>query len=390
MDRKSGPIRGYQDTEVTDLPGIYSLSPYTSEEIVSREFILDERPSAIINIVDATNIERNLYLTMQLMELDIPMVLALNMMDEMEGNGGSIHINEMEQILQMPVVPISAVKNQGVEELVRHAVHIARYQERPGLQDFCGKNDHGGAVHRALHGVMHLIEDHAKAAAIPIRFAAAKLLEGDHLIQEELKLDPAEIETIDRIAQQMETERGLDRAAAIADMRYLFIDRLCRKTVVKPHESREHVRSRRIDRILTGKYTAIPAFILIMALVFWLTFNVIGAALQDWLADGIDALTEVVKTALASSGVNDAMQSLIVDGIFTGVGSVLSFIPIIVVLFFFLSLLEDSGYMARVAFFMDKLLRKIGLSGRSIVPMLIGFGCTVPAVMSTQIGRAHV
>lgn len=318
------------------------------------------------------------------MELDIPMVLALNMMDEMEGNGGSIHINEMEQILQMPVVPISAVKNQGVEELVRHAVHIARYQERPGLQDFCGKNDHGGAVHRALHGVMHLIEDHAKAAAIPIRFAAAKLLEGDHLIQEELKLDPAEIETIDRIAQQMETERGLDRAAAIADMRYLFIDRLCRKTVVKPHESREHVRSRRIDRILTGKYTAIPAFILIMALVFWLTFNVIGAALQDWLADGIDALTEVVKTALASSGVNDAMQSLIVDGIFTGVGSVLSFIPIIVVLFFFLSLLEDSGYMARVAFFMDKLLRKIGLSGRSIVPMLIGFGCTVPAVMSTR------
>ena len=384
MDRKSGPIRGYPDTEVTDLPGIYSLSPYTSEEIVSREFILDERPSAIINIVDATNIERNLYLTMQLMELDIPMVLALNMMDEMEGNGGSIHINEMEQILQMPVVPISAVKNQGVEELVRHAVHIARYQERPGLQDFCGKNDHGGAVHRALHGVMHLIEDHAKAAAIPIRFAAAKLLEGDHLIQEELKLDPAEIETIDRIAQQMETERGLDRAAAIADMRYLFIDRLCRKTVVKPHESREHVRSRRIDRILTGKYTAIPAFILIMALVFWLTFNVIGAALQDWLADGIDALTEVVKTALASSGVNDAMQSLIVDGIFTGVGSVLSFIPIIVVLFFFLSLLEDSGYMARVAFFMDKLLRKIGLSGRSIVPMLIGFGCTVPAVMSTR------
>ena len=321
---------------------------------------------------------------MQLMELDIPMVLALNMMDEMEGNGGSIHINEMEQILQMPVVPISAVKNQGVEELVRHAVHIARYLERPGLQDFCGKNDHGGAVHRALHGVMHLIEDHAKAAAIPIRFAAAKLLEGDHLIQEELKLDPAEIETIDRIAQQMETERGLDRAAAIADMRYLFIDRLCRKTVVKPHESREHVRSRRIDRILTGKYTAIPAFILIMALVFWLTFNVIGAALQDWLADGIDALTEVVKTALASSGVNDAMQSLIVDGIFTGVGSVLSFIPIIVVLFFFLSLLEDSGYMARVAFFMDKLLRKIGLSGRSIVPMLIGFGCTVPAVMSTR------
>lgn len=383
VDRKSGPIRGYPDTEVTDLPGIYSLSPYTSEEIVSREFILDERPSAIINIVDATNIERNLYLTMQLMELDIPMVLALNMMDEMEGNGGSIHINEMEQILQMPVVPISAVKNQGVEELVRHAVHIARYQERPGLQDFCGKNDHGGAVHRALHGVMHLIEDHAKAAAIPIRFAAAKLLEGDHLIQEELKLDPAEIETIDRIAQQMETERGLDRAAAIADMRYLFIDRLCRKTVVKPHESREHVRSRRIDRILTGKYTAIPAFILIMALVFWLTFNVIGAALQDWLADGIDALTEVVKTALASSGVNDAMQSLIVDGIFTGVGSVLSFIPIIVVLFF-LSLLEDSGYMARVAFFMDKLLRKIGLSGRSIVPMLIGFGCTVPAVMSTR------
>jgi len=382
VDRKSGPIRWYPDTEVTDLPGIYSLSPYTSEEIVSREFILDERPSAIINIVDATNIERNLYLTMQLMELDIPMVLALNMMDEMEGNGGSIHINEMEQILQMPVVPISAVKNQGVEELVRHAVHIARYQERPGLQDFCGKNDHGGAVHRALHGVMHLIEDHAKAAAIPIRFAAAKLLEGDHLIQEELKLDPAEIETIDRIAQQMETERGLDRAAAIADMRYLFIDRLCRKTVVKPHESREHVRSRRIDRILTGKYTAIPAFILIMALVFWLTFNVIGAALQDWLADGIDALTEVVKTALASSGVNDAMQSLIVDGIFTGVGSVLSFIPIIVVLFFFLSLLEDSGYMARVAFFMDKLLRKIGLSGRSIVPMLIGF--TVPAVMSTR------
>ena len=384
VDRKTGPIRGRPDTLVTDLPGIYSLSPYTSEEIVSRNFILGEKPTAIINIVDATNIERNLYLTMQLLELDIPMVLALNMMDEMEGNGGSIHINEMERMLGIPVVPISAVRNQGVEELVEHAVHVARYQERPAVQDFCDSEDHNGAVHRALHGVMHLVEDHARAAGVPLRFAASKLLEGDPLVEKELALEPNELDMMGHIVRQMEEERGLDRAASIADMRYLFIERLCAKTVVRPHESKEHERSGRIDQILTGKYTAIPAFAAIMALVFWLTFGVIGAALQDLLADGIESLTEWVDAALSSAGINEAMKSLVVDGIFTGVGSVLSFVPIIVVLFFFLSMLEDSGYMARVAFFMDKLLRKIGLSGRSIVPMLIGFGCTVPAVMSTR------
>lgn len=384
VDRKSGFIKGHPDCEVVDLPGIYSLSPYTSEEIVSRKFILEEKPSAIINIVDATNLERNLYLTMQLMELDVPMVLALNMMDEVEKNGGSILINEMEEILQIPVVPISAARNQGVQELVRHAVHVARYREKPGIRDFCSPQDHKGAVHRALHGIMHLIQDHAEAAGIPLRFAAGKLVEGDHLVEEALHLEDNEKEMIGHIIKQMEEERGLDHAAAMADMRFLFIRRLCDKTVVKPKESREHARSRKMDRILTGKYTAIPIFILIMGLVFYLTFNVIGAFFQDLLASGIDRLTEQVDAALTAAGVNEAVKSLLVDGIFTGVGSVLSFIPIIMVLFFFLSILEDGGYMARVAFVMDKLLRKIGLSGRSIVPMLIGFGCSVPAVMSTR------
>lgn len=384
VDRKSGFIKGHPDCEVVDLPGIYSLSPYTSEEIVSRKFILEEKPSAIINIVDATNLERNLYLTMQLMELDVPMVLALNMMDEVEKNGGSILINEMEEILQIPVVPISAARNQGVQELVRHAVHVARYREKPGIRDFCSPLDHKGAVHRALHGIMHLIQDHAEAAGIPLRFAAGKLVEGDHLVEEALHLEDNEKEMIGHIIKQMEEERGLDHAAAMADMRFLFIRRLCDKTVVKPKESREHARSRKMDRILTGKYTAIPIFILIMGLVFYLTFNVIGAFFQDLLASGIDRLTEQVDAALTAAGVNGAVKSLLVDGIFTGVGSVLSFIPIIMVLFFFLSILEDGGYMARVAFVMDKLLRKIGLSGRSIVPMLIGFGCSVPAVMSTR------
>lgn len=384
VDRKSGFIKGHPDCEVVDLPGIYSLSPYTSEEIVSRKFILEEKPSAIINIVDATNLERNLYLTMQLMELDVPMVLALNMMDEVEKNGGSILINEMEEILQIPVVPISAARNQGVQELVRHAVHVARYREKPGIRDFCSPLDHKGAVHRALHGIMHLIQDHAEAAGIPLRFAAGKLVEGDHLVEEALHLEDNEKEMIGHIIKQMEEERGLDHAAAMADMRFLFIRRLCDKTVVKLKESREHARSRKMDRILTGKYTAIPIFILIMGLVFYLTFNVIGAFFQDLLASGIDRLTEQVDAALTAAGVNEAVKSLLVDGIFTGVGSVLSFIPIIMVLFFFLSILEDGGYMARVAFVMDKLLRKIGLSGRSIVPMLIGFGCSVPAVMSTR------
>ena len=384
VDRKSGFIKGHPDCEVVDLPGIYSLSPYTSEEIVSRKFILEEKPSAIINIVDATNLERNLYLTMQLMELDVPMVLALNMMDEVEKNGGSILINEMEEILQIPVVPISAARNQGVQELVRHAVHVARYREKPGIRDFCSPLDHKGAVHRALHGIMHLIQDHAEAAGIPLRFAAGKLVEGDHLVEEALHLEDNEKEMIGHIIKQMEEERGLDHAAAMADMRFLFIRRLCDKTVVKPKESREHARSRKMDRILTGKYTAIPIFILIMGLVFYLTFNVIGVFFQDLLASGIDRLTEQVDAALTAAGVNEAVKSLLVDGIFTGVGSVLSFIPIIMVLFFFLSILEDGGYMARVAFVMDKLLRKIGLSGRSIVPMLIGFGCSVPAVMSTR------
>ena len=384
VDRKSGAIREYPNTEITDLPGIYSMSPYTSEEIVTRQFIINEKPTGIINIVDATNIERNLYLTMQLLELDVPMVLALNMMDEVRGNGGSIRINEMEAMLGIPVVPISAAKNEGVDELVRHAVHVAKYQEKPGRTDFCGMSDHGGAVHRCLHAIMHLIADHAEAAGIPVRFAATKLVEGDHRVLEALALDQNEREMLEHIILQMETERGLDRSAAIADMRFSFIKELVDATVVKPHESREHLRSQRIDRFLTGKYTAIPAFIGIMGLVFFLTFNVIGAWLQELLEEGIARLTELVNTALISWEVNDAVRSLVVDGVFTGVGSGLSFLPIIVTLFFFLSLLEDTGYMARVAFVMDKLLRKIGLSGRSIVPMLIGFGCTVPGVMASR------
>ena len=384
VDRKSGAIREYPNTEITDLPGIYSMSPYTSEEIVTRQFIINEKPTGIINIVDATNIERNLYLTMQLLELDVPMVLALNMMDEVRGNGGSIRINEMEAMLGIPVVPISAAKNEGVDELVRHAVHVAKYQEKPGRTDFCGMSDHGGAVHRCLHAIMHLIADHAEAAGIPIRFAATKLVEGDHRVLEALALDQNEREMLEHIILQMETERGLDRSAAIADMRFSFIKELVDATVVKPHESREHLRSQKIDRFLTGKYTAIPAFIGIMGLVFFLTFNVIGAWLQGLLEEGIARLTELVNSALISWEVNDAVRSLVVDGVFTGVGSVLSFLPIIVTLFFFLSLLEDTGYMARVAFVMDKLLRKIGLSGRSIVPMLIGFGCTVPGVMASR------
>ena len=384
VDRKSGAIREYPNTEITDLPGIYSMSPYTSEEIVTRQFIINEKPTGIINIVDATNIERNLYLTMQLLELDVPMVLALNMMDEVRGNGGSIRINEMEAMLGIPVVPISAARNEGVDELVRHAVHVAKYQEKPGRTDFCGMNDHGGAVHRCLHAIMHLIADHAETAGIPVRFAATKLVEGDPRVLEALALDQNEREMLEHIILQMETERGLDRSAAIADMRFSFIQELVDATVVKPHESREHLRSQKIDRFLTGKYTAIPAFIGIMGLVFFLTFNVIGAWLQRLLASGIAWLTEVVDNALVSWEVNDAVRSLVVDGVFTGVGSVLSFLPIIVTLFFFLSLLEDTGYMARVAFVMDKLLRKIGLSGRSIVPMLIGFGCTVPGVMASR------
>ena len=384
VDRKSGSIREYPDTLVTDLPGIYSLSPYTSEEIVSRKFILDEKPTGIINIVDAGNIERNLYLTMQLMELDIPIVLALNMMDEVRGNGGTIRINEMEEMLGIPVVPISAAKNEGVDELVKHAVHIAKYQEKPGRTDFCDKKTHGGVVHRCLHGIMHLIEDHAKAADIPVRFAASKIVEGDELIINSLKLSENEREMIEHIICQMEDERGLDRAAAIADMRFSFIKRLCSRTVVKPHESKEHKRSRRIDMLLTGKYTAIPIFICIMAVVFYLTFNVFGAWLQGLLEMGIDAFTNALDSVLSAANVSSVLHSLIIDGICAGVGSVLSFVPIIVILFFFLSMLEDSGYMARVAFVMDKLLRKIGLSGRSIVPMLIGFGCTVPGVMASR------
>ena len=384
VDRKSGAIKGHPDTEVTDLPGIYSMSPYSSEEIVTRQFIINEKPTGLINIVDATNIERNLYLTMQLMELDTPMVLALNMMDEVRGNGGTIRINQMEAMLGIPVVPISAAKNEGVDELVDHALHVAKYQECPGRMDFCSEDDHGGAVHRCIHGIIHLIEDHAKAAGIPVRFAATKLVEGDPRIEEALKLDQNEKEMIEHIIVQMEQERGLDRAAAIADMRFHFIHQLVDKTVVKPHASKEQIRSSRIDQVLTGKYTAIPAFIGIMALVFYLTFGVIGAGLQDLLAAGIDALTALTDQALTGWHINAALHSLIIDGIFTGVGSVLSFLPIIVTLFFFLSLLEDTGYMARVAFVMDKLLRRIGLSGRSIVPMLIGFGCTVPGVMASR------
>ena len=384
VDQKSGPIRNHPNTSVTDLPGIYSLSPYTSEEIVSRQFILNEHPTGIINIVDATNIERNLYLTMQLMELDVPMVLALNMMDEVQGNGGSIHINKMEEMLGIPVVPISAAKNEGIEELIEHALHVAKYQERPGRQDFCSEDEDGGAVHRCIHGIMHLIEDHAEAAGIPMRFAATKLVEGDQRIENALKLEQNEKEMIEHIIIQMEKERGLDRKAAIADMRFDFIRHLVDETVVKPRESKERLRSQKIDRILTGKYTAIPAFVGIMALIFWLTFNVIGAFLQDAMARGIDALTVVVDHAMTAAHVNEVVHSLVIDGIFTGVGSVLSFLPIIVTLFFFLSLLEDTGYMARIAFVMDKLLRKLGLSGRSIVPMLIGFGCTVPGVMASR------
>ena len=384
VDRKSGAIRNNPNTEVTDLPGIYSMSPYTSEEIVTRQFIIGEKPTGIINIVDATNIERNLYLTMQLMELDTPMVLALNMMDEMRGNGGTVRINKMEAMLGIPVVPISAAKNEGVDELVDHALHVAKYQERPGRMDFCGEEDHGGAVHRCIHGIIHLIEDHAEAAGIPVRFAATKLVEGDQRIEAALKLDQNEKEMIEHIIVQMEQERGLDRAAAIADMRFHFIHQLVDQTVVKPRQSKEQLRSAQIDRFLTGRYTAIPAFVGIMALVFYITFGVIGLALQNLLEVGIDALTAAVDSTLTAWNVNAAVHSLVIDGIFTGVGSVLSFLPIIVTLFFFLSLLEDTGYMARVAFVMDKLLRRIGLSGRSIVPMLIGFGCTVPGVMASR------
>lgn len=384
VDRKSGSIRGTSNTEVTDLPGIYSLSPYTSEEVVSREFILNSKPKGIINIIDSTNIERNLYLTMQLMELGIPMVLALNMMDEMEGNGGSIDINVMESMLGIPVVPISAAKNEGVHELIDHALHVARYQERPAVQDFCSPDDHGGAVHRCLHAIMHLIEDHAKKAMIPIRFATAKLVEGDHLVVDALQLSQNEMETIEHILLQMEEERELDRAAAMADMRFSFIENLCRLAVKHPKESKEHRRSRRIDKVLTGKMTAIPAFLGIMAVVFWLTFDVIGGTMQEWLEGGIEWFTEVSDQTMQSWQVNDVVRSLIIDGVYAGVGSVASFVPIIVVLFFFLSMLEDSGYMARIAFVMDRPLRKLGLSGRSIVPLLVGFGCSVPAVMSSR------
>lgn len=384
VDRKDGAIKGYSDTNVTDLPGIYSMSPYSSEEIVSRNFVLQDHPTAIINIVDATNIERNLYLTMQLLEMDIPMVVALNMMDEVTSNHGAINVNMMEELLGVPVIPISAAKNEGVEELVKHALHIAKYQERPMRQDFCDKKDHDGSVHRCIHAVIHLIEDHAEKADIPVRFAATKAIEGDLLILKQLKLDENEKEMLEHIVCQMETERGVDRSAAIADMRFDFIERLCEQAVVKPKESKERIRSEKIDRIFTGKYTAIPCFIAIMAAVFYLTFNVIGAWLQNILQLGIDAIADMVGKGLKAAQLNDALYSLIMDGIFTGVGSVLSFLPIIVTLFFFLSLMEDSGYIARVAFVMDKLLRKIGLSGKSIVPLLIGFGCTVPAVMATR------
>ena len=384
VDQKSGSIRGHANTKITDLPGIYSMSPYTEEEIVSREFILREQPTGIINIVDATNIERNLYLTLQLIELDRPMVLALNMMDELTGNGGSVDINAMESLLGIPVVPISAAKGEGIEELVAHALHVAHYQEKPGRMDFCDAESHRGAVHRCLHGIMHLIEDHAKEARIPVRFAATKIVEGDSHVIEALMLDQNEMEMIEHIICQMEKERGLDRSAAIADMRFSFIGKLVDHTFHKAHESRQHERSRRIDKILTGKYTAIPAFIAIMSLVFYLTFNVIGAALQDLMAAAIAFLQDEADAAMTAAGVNEAMHSLVIDGIFQGVGTVLSFLPIIVTLFFFLSLLEDTGYMARIAFVMDKWLRRIGLSGRSIVPLLIGFGCSVPAIMSTR------
>ncbi len=384
VDKKEGAVRGFKDAVITDLPGIYSMSPYSSEEIVSRNYVLDEKPTGIVNIVDVTNIERNLYLTMQVLEMDIPTVVALNMMDELTGNGGAVDVNQMEAMLGVPVVPISAAKNEGVDELAAHAVHIARYREKPLEQDFCAKDDNGGIVHQCLHAVMHLIEDHAARAGLPLRFAASKVVEGDGLIIDRLGLDSNEKDALEHIIVQMEKERGLDRSAAIADMRFSYIRKVCEKCVIKPRESREHIRSRRIDKILTGKYTALPVFILIMALVFVLTFNVIGLGLQKLLELGIDSLSGAVDRALTSGGVNPVLHGLIIDGIFEGVGSVLSFLPIIVTLFFFLSLLEDSGYIARVAFFMDKLLRKLGLSGRSIVPMLIGFGCTVPAVMATR------
>ncbi len=384
VDCKKGVIKGNANTLVTDLPGIYSLSPYSSEEIVSRQFILNEKPAGIINIVDATNIERNLYLTMQLMELDVPMVLALNMMDEVRGNGGSIYINEMEEMLGIPVVPISAAKNEGIDELISHALHVAWYQEKPGRKDFCGQSDNGGAVHRCLHGIIHLIEDHAREAGLPPRFAATKLAEGDAAVLEALDLSENEREMMEHIIYQMEVERGLDRAAAIADMRFTFIKKLVEQTVVKPSESKERQLSRKIDSFLTGKYTAIPAFVGIMFLIFFLTFQVFGAFFQELLESGIARLTEACDFAMASWHVNDVLHALVIDGVFNGIGSVLSFLPIIVILFFFLSLLEDTGYMARVAFVMDKLLRKIGLSGRSIVPMLVGFGCTVPGVMASR------
>ena len=384
VDCKSGNIKGYPSASVTDLPGIYSMSPYSSEEIVSRDFVLKQKPTAIINIVDATNIERNLYLTMQLLEMNVPLVIALNMMDEVNGNGGYIDVNAVEELLGVPVIPISAAKNQGIDELTKHAVHIAAYQERPAITDYCSENDHNGALHRCLHAIIHLIADHAEAADIPVRFAASKLVEGDELVFEALRLDQNEKEMLEHIIVQMEAERGLDRSAAVADMRFGYINKICESTVTKPRESREHIRSRKIDRILTGKYTAIPAFILIMVAVFHLTFNVIGAFFQGLVEMGVDALTEAVSSLLLCGNVNPTLHSLVIDGIFTGVGSVISFLPIIVTLFFFLSLLEDSGYIARVAFVMDKLLRRIGLSGRSIVPMLIGFGCTVPAVMATR------
>ena len=384
VDRKDGPIRGHAKTRITDLPGIYSMSPYSSEEIVSRNFVLRDRPDAVINIVDVTNIERNLYLTMQLIEMERPMVVALNMMDELTGNGGGIDVNAMEELLGVPVVPISAAKNQGVDELVTHALHIAKYQEKPVSQDFCSQEDHGGAVHRCLHAVQNLIEDHAEKAGLPLRFAAGKAIEGDRMVLDQLDLDQNELETLEHITLQMEKERGLDRSAAIADMRFSFIEKVCRNSVTKPRESREHIRSQAIDRILTGRWTAIPFFILIMGTVFFLTFNVIGAWLQGALENGIDFLTQRTDAALTSGNVNPVLHSFLIKGIFGGVGSVLSFLPVVVVMFFFLSLLEDSGYIARVAFFMDKLLRRIGLSGRSIVPLLIGFGCSVPAVMSTR------
>ena len=384
VDRKDGVIRGYENTMITDLPGIYSMSPYSSEERVSRNFVLDQKPKAIINIVDATNIERNLYLTMQLLEMNIPMVVALNMMDELRGNGGTVDVNAMEEMLGVPVVPISAAKNEGVEELVRHAIHIAKYQETPVRQDFCGSEDHGGAVHRAIHAVSHLIEDHAERSGLPLRFSSTKLLEGDALVTKQLKLEKNEKEMLEHIVLQMEHERGLDCRAAMAEMRFDYIKKVCNACVIKPVETREHIRSRQIDNILTGKYTAIPVFVGIMALVFYLTFFLVGPFLQDLLQSGIDALKILVMKAMVAANVNAAIQSLVTEGLFEGVGTVVSFLPIIVLLFFFLSMLEDSGYIARVAFVMDKLLRKIGLSGRSIVPMLIGFGCTVPAVMSTR------